>query len=146
MSATETAVLPVAPRALAEGDELSITTAPLTRTDFVRYAGAGGDFHPLHHDETFAHDLGLPSVFGMGMLHAGILGVQLARWVGPENIRSFAIRFTGQVWPGDELALTGRVERIETIDGARVAHLDLAVTRQTGDDAIRAKATAVVAD
>jgi acyl dehydratase len=144
MSATETAVLPVAPRALTEGDELSVTSAPLTRTDFVRYAGAAGDFHPLHHDETFARELGLPSVFGMGMLHGGMLGLQLARWVGPENIRSFAIRFTGQVWPGDELALTGRVERIETIGDARVAHLELAVSRQTGDDAIRARATAVV--
>jgi acyl dehydratase len=145
MSATETTVLPVALVALAEGDERSVTVGPLTRTDFVRYAGASGDFHPLHHDETFARDLGLPSVFGMGMLHGGMLGLQLARWVGPENIRSFAIRFTGQVWPGDELALTGRVEGIESIDGARVAHLTLAVTRQTGDEAIRATATAVVA-
>jgi acyl dehydratase len=145
MSATETTVLPVAPVAVAEGDERSATVGPLTRTDFVRYAGASGDFHPLHHDETFARELGLPSVFGMGMLHAGMLGLHLARWVGPENVRSFAIRFSGQVWPGDELALTARVERIETIDGVRLAHLTLAVTRQTGDEAIRATATAVVA-
>jgi acyl dehydratase len=145
MSATETVVLPVAPVALLEGDELSVKVGPLTRTDFVRYAGASGDFHPLHHDETFAQALGLASVFGMGMLHGGMLGVQLARWVGPENIRFFNIRFTGQVWPGDELVLTGRVERVEAIDGARVAHLALAVTRQTGDEAIRATATAVVA-
>ena len=145
MTATETAALPTAPVALVEGEELSLTVGPLTRTDFVRYAGAGGDFHPLHHDETFAQQLGLPSVFGMGLLHGGMLGLQLARWVGPENIRSFAIRFTGQVWPGDELSLTGRVERIETIGDTRLAHLTLAVTRQTGDDAIRATATAVVA-
>ena len=145
MSATESAVLPVAPVALAEGDELSVAVGPLTRTDFVRYAGAGGDFHPLHHDEPYALRAGMPSVFGMGMLHGGMLGLQLARWVGPENIRSFSIRFTGVVWPGDELALTGRVERIEELDGARVAHLALAVTRQTGEDAIRATAMAVVA-
>ena len=145
MTAIDTTALPAAPVALAEGDELRHAAGPLTRTDFVRYAGASGDFHPLHHDEVFARDAGMPGVFGMGMLHGGMLGLQLARWVGPENIRSFAIRFTGQVWPGDELALTGRVERIESIDGARVAHLALAVTRQTGDEAIRATATAVVA-
>jgi acyl dehydratase len=145
MSAIETAVLPAAPVALVEGDEISVKAGPLGRTDFVRYAGAGGDFHPLHHDETFARDHGLPSVFGMGMLHGGMLGLQLARWVGPENVRSFSIRFTGQVWPGDELVFSGRVERVEAIDGVRLAHLTLAVTRQTGDDAIRATATAVVA-
>jgi acyl dehydratase len=144
MSATETAVLPAAPVALVEGDALSVTVGPLSRTDFVRYAGASGDFHPLHHDEPFAQERGLPSVFGMGLLHGGMLGLQLARWVGPENIRSLTIRFTGQVWPGDELTLTGRVERVEAIGGAPLAHLTLAVTRQTGDAAIRATATAVV--
>ena len=141
MTAIDTASLPAAPVALAEGDSFELTAGPLTRTNFVRYAGASGDFHPLHHDEVFAQAAGMPSVFGMGMLHGGMLGVALARWVGPENIRSFAIRFTGQVWPGDTLTLTGRVERIE--DGS--AQLALAVTRQTGDDAIRATATATVA-
>jgi len=46
------------------------TVGPMTRTDFVRYTGASGDFHPLHHDETYARDAGLPSVFAMGLLHA----------------------------------------------------------------------------
>ena len=145
MNATDTAVLPAAPVALVDGDEFSVTVGPLTRTDFVRYAGASGDFHPLHHDEVYARAAGLPGVFGMGMLHAGMLGVHLARWVGPENIRDFSIRFTGQVWPGDELAITGRVERVETVGRVRTAHLALAVARQTGDDVIRATATAVVA-
>jgi acyl dehydratase len=145
MSTTETATLPSAPVALQEGDELQVTVGPLTRTDFVRYAGASGDFHPLHHDELYARKVGLPGVFGMGMLHAGMLGLHLAKWVGPDNIRTFAIRFTGQVWPGDELSLTGHVERFDETDGVRLAHLTLAVTRQTGDDAIRASATAVVA-
>lgn len=146
MSTIESAVLPAAPVALAESEELNVTVGPLTRADFVRYAGASGDFHPLHHDELYAREAGLPSVFGMGMLHGGMLGLHLARWVGPENIRAFAIRFTGQVWPGDELSLTGRVERVEAVDGVRFAHLTLAVTRQTGDEAIRATAIAAVAE
>jgi len=137
--------IPSAPVDLAVGDEMPVGTfGPLTRTDFVRYAGASGDFHPLHHDEPYAQSLGMPSVFGMGLLHAGILGDRLARWVGPENIRSFAIRFTGQVWPGDVLTFTGCVERIEQIGDTPVAHLVLAVTRQTEDAAITATATAVV--
>jgi acyl dehydratase len=145
MSATDTKSMPVAPVALREGDEFEVTVGPLTRTDFVRYAGASGDFHPLHHDDPYARKFGLPGVFGMGMLHGGMLGVHLARWVGPDNIRSFAIRFTGQVWPGDELTLTGRVGGVVETDGLRLANLVLAVKRQTGDDAIRATATSVVA-
>jgi len=146
MTAFTTTHLPTAPVALAEGDEMPTTTVgPMTRTDFVRYAGASGDFHPLHHDEVYAREAGLRGVFGMGLLHAGILGAHLARWVGPDNIRRFAVRFTGQVWPGDELTLTGHVERVEDIDGVRMAHLMLAVTRQTGEPAITASATAQVA-
>jgi acyl dehydratase len=145
MSATESAILPAAPVALREGDELDVTVGPLGRTDFVRYAGASGDFHPLHHDDVYAREVGMPGVFGMGMLHAGMLGAHLARWVGPENICAFSIRFTGQVWPGDELVLAGRVERVQEADGARVADLALTVTRQTGDQVIRATASAIVA-
>jgi acyl dehydratase len=145
MTGLTTTDLPTVPVGLAEGDEMPLTTAgPMTRTDFVRYAGASGDFHPLHHDEIYARDAGLPCVFAMGLLHAGILGDQLARWVGPDNIRRFAVRFTGQVWPGDELTFTGRVERVEDGDGVRLAHLVLTVTRQTGDPAITATATAQI--
>ena len=139
--------LPKAPVALAAGDEMSrATVGPMTRTDFVRYAGASGDFHPLHHDEPYARASGLAGVFGMGMLHGGMLGVHLARWVGPDNIRSFGIRFTGQVWPEDLLTLAGQVERTEDADGGRrLAHLTMAVSRQTGEQVITATAIVEVA-
>jgi acyl dehydratase len=147
MSTLTTTALPSAPVTLAEGDAMHTGTAgPMTRTDFVRYAGASGDFHPLHHDETFAQKLGMPSVFGMGLLHAGILGDHLARWVGPDNIRRFQIRFTGQVWPDDVLSLTGTVDKVENAENGRVAHLSLAVIRQTGEPVITATAVAGVAD
>lgn len=146
MTTITTTVLPFAPVVLHDGDEMPVyVREPLTRTDFVRYAGASGDFHPLHHDELYAQQAGLPGVFGMGLLHAGILGDRLARWVGPDNLRRFAIRFTGQVWPGDVLSFTGRVESIEHTASDTLAHLVLAVTRQTGDTAITATATAVIA-
>jgi acyl dehydratase len=109
----------------------------------VRYAGASGDFHPLHHDELYAQSHGMPGVFGMGMLHAGMLGDHLGRWVGPDNLRFLTIRFTGQVWPDDVLTFTGVVE---SVDDGKLAHLRLAVVRQSGDPAISATATAVVAD
>jgi acyl dehydratase len=62
---------------------------PLTRTDFVKYQGASGDFHPLHHDETYAHAAGFPSVFSVGMLQAGFLATYATDWLGAHNIRRY---------------------------------------------------------
>jgi acyl dehydratase len=142
MTAVRNASLPVAPVSLAAGDTMpEFATPPLSRSHFVRYAGAGGDFNPIHHDEPMAISAGMPSVFGMGLLHAGIAGVRLARWVGPENIRSFAVRFTGQVWPGDVLSIAGVVDGVH----GDIAEITLTVTRQTGDVALTARATATAA-
>ncbi len=138
--------LPSTPVLMREGDELPRTVVgPLTRTDFVRYAGAGGDLHPLHHDEPYAMQAGMPSVFGMGMLHAGMLGNRLARWVGPDNIRSFSVRFTKQVWPGDELAFNGHVTSVERGEDERAyAEVSLSVVTQSGEEVLRGHATAFV--
>jgi acyl dehydratase len=119
----------------------TVVTEPFTRTDFVRYAGAGGDFHPIHHDEEYATAAGMATVFGMGMLHAGMLGVELARWVGPDNIRGFTVRFTGQVWPGDVLTFNGRVVSVEDDR----AEIELEATAQNGDPVLRASATVLAA-
>lgn len=138
--------LPSTPVLLREGDELPRTVVgPLTRTDFVRYAGAGGDLHPLHHDEPYAMQAGMPSVFGMGMPHASMLGNRLARWVGPDNIRSFSVRFTKQVWPGDELTFSGHVTTVEQGDDDRAyAAISLSVVTRSGEEVLRGHATALV--
>ncbi len=136
--------LPNAPLTFRVADKMPAeSVGPLTRTDFVRYAGAGGDFNPIHHDEPMAVSFGLPSVFGMGMLHAGMLGTRLARWVGPNNITKFAVRFTGQVWPGDVLSFSGEVTGVST-DGAPEAQIALSVERQTGEVVLTGTATARV--
>ena len=54
-----------------EGDEAPVKAHTLTRTDLVRYAGASGDYNPMHHDETIATSSGQPSVFGHGMFSMG---------------------------------------------------------------------------
>ncbi|WP_354700843.1 hypothetical protein DSM112329_01135 [Paraconexibacter sp. AEG42_29] len=133
---------PSAPVALAAGDAMpAASVGPITRTDIVRYAGAGGDFNPIHHDEPFAVSLGLPGVFAMGMLQGGALAQRLAAWVGPEHVRTFNLRFTGQVWPGDVLAIEGTVSGVA--DG--IAQLTLTATRQTGDVVLKATASATAA-
>ena len=145
-AATTVNAVPSAPVALAVGDQMPTGTAgPMTRTDFVMYAGASGDFHPLHHDEPYALAAGLPGVFGMGMLHAGILGDHLARWVGPDNLRAFRLRFTGQVWPDDVLTFSGVVDSVDETEDGTLAQLSLAIMRQNGEPALTATAVARVA-
>jgi acyl dehydratase len=121
------------------------TVGPITRTDIVRYAGAGGDFNPIHHDEEFARAAGMPSVFSHGLLSAGLLGQYLAGWVGVANVRRYGVRFTGQVWPGDTLTLSGRIAGTENVDGEELTQLELAAERQTGDVVIRGSALARMA-
>jgi acyl dehydratase len=138
---------PSAPTRLLVGDTMPPEQmGPLTRTDFVRYAGASGDFNPVHHDEQLATAHGLPSVFGMGLLHAGKLGFVLARWVGPQNIKSFDVRFTGQVWPGDTLTFHGRVKSVEGSAESSSATIQLLVTTGDGDATVEVlRGTATVA-
>jgi acyl dehydratase len=81
-------------------------SAPVTRTQIVRFAGAAGDFNPMHHDEEFARAAGQPSVFAMGQLTAAILADAVAGWFGAERITGYGVRFRDKVWPGDALVLT----------------------------------------
>jgi acyl dehydratase len=81
------------------------TTKEITRTQIVRFAGAAGDFNPMHHDEPYAHAAGQPSVFAMGQLSAAILGAAVAGWVGRDNVAAYGVRFTDKVWPGDRLEI-----------------------------------------
>jgi acyl dehydratase len=118
---------------------------PLTRTDFVRYQGASGDFNPIHHDEEFAKAAGFPTVFSVGMLQAGILGTYCTEWLGAANVRRFAVQFREQVWPGDHLECSATVARKYEEDGERKVDLDLLVVRkESGGTAIKGVATFVV--
>lgn len=114
---------------------------PLTRTDIVRYAGASGDFNPMHHDEPLARSLGLPSVFAMGMLPAGLLATTVTDWLGRENVRRFAVRFSSKVWPGDELTCEAKVIEATPVEDRLEVVLDLACTKQTGGVAVAGWAT-----
>lgn len=145
MSATSTTV-PTEPVAVEEGGAgPESEVGPITRTTISRYAGASGDFNPVHVDEEFTKAAGMPSVFAHGLFSAGLLAQYVAHWVGQANVRNFGVRFTGQVWPGDTLTITGQVESIEESDGERLANLVISAARQTGDVVVKGTATARVA-
>jgi acyl dehydratase len=117
------------------------TFSPQTRTDIVRYQGASGDFHPLHHDEVYAKKAGFESIFSVGMLQAGLLATFATDWLGVENLRWFAVRFEEQVWPGDELTCGGVVSGVTELPGGeRLITVDLTLTRQTGGNALTGSA------
>lgn len=122
------------------GDALPRSELKVTRTHIVKFAGAGGDFNPIHHDEEYAKALGLPSVFAMGLMSAGYLSAILTNWAGVENVRQYKVRFSGIVWPGDVLALEGRVEGLNNDLGEVTCALH--ASNQNGEKVIQAEAKA----
>jgi acyl dehydratase len=123
-----------------------LRVGPVTRTQIVRFAGAGGDFNPIHHDEEFARAAGQPMVFAMGQLQAALLARLAAEWLGADKLRSLSVRFTAKVWPGDELLLSGTIEREEVIDGERRATCALCAVRVDGEEVATGVVTACVTD
>jgi acyl dehydratase len=101
----------------------------LKRTQIVMYAGASGDYNPVHTDEKFTKELaGYPSVFAHGMLTMGMTGSMLTNYVGDGRLTKFGVRFTSQVWPGDSLNATATVE--DVADG--IVNLKVETTNQDG--------------
>src|SRR5258707_15778006 len=89
------------------GDTAPAIDHKLSRTDLVMYAGASGDFNPMHHDEVSAQAAGLPSVFGHGMFTAGLLATAITNFVGIGSLRPYQVPFTRQTWPGEKLTTEG---------------------------------------
>lgn len=89
---------------------------PVTRSQLVMYAGASGDYNPLHTDEPFATRVaGYPSVFAHGMLTMAASGRILTDWFDVEQLRSYRVQFRGQVWPSDTLRVSAVAETTSTI-------------------------------
>ena len=113
----------------------------LKRTQIVQYAGASGDYNPLHTDEVFTVEVAkYPSVFAHGMLTMGMTGRMLTNYVGDGRLTKYGVRFTSQVWPGDTLESTATVESIE--DG--VVNLNVVTTNQDGATVLSGYAAARV--
>ncbi|MFL6243830.1 MAG: MaoC family dehydratase [Acidimicrobiia bacterium] len=118
----------------------------ISRTHFVRYAGASGDFNPMHHDDTVATSIGNPSVFGHGMLTAGLMARVLKDWFGPAALRRFQVRFSKQVWPGETLSCTATVTGLRDAEetGVGLVDVECQVVNQDGEAKLTGTATAAV--
>ena len=117
--------------------------ANLARTQIVMYCGASGDYNPLHADEVYATKVaGYPSVFAHGMLTMGMTGKMLTNYVGDGRLTKFGVRFTNQVWPGDDLDATATVTALREEGGQHFVDLTLTTTNQDGKEVLNGSASA----
>jgi acyl dehydratase len=113
----------------------------LTRTQLVQYAGASGDYNPLHTDEVYATKVaGYPTVFAHGMLTMAMTGRVVTDLFGADTITKFGARFVSQVWPGDTLTVTATVGEVS----GGVAEVTLSTRNQRGEEVLSGYAAARV--
>jgi len=117
----------------------------LYRTQIVQYAGASGDFNPLHTDEVFTTKIaGYPSVFAHGMLSMGLTGTLLTDALGNGTLRTFGVRFRSQVWPGDTLTATVTITDVTKKDNETLVALDVETVNQKGEVVVSGTASAAL--
>ena len=124
---------PVTPTldSLTLGDIVAESSFPLTRDSLVRYAGASGDFNPIHYRDDVAHAVGLPGVLAHGMLTMGLAIQPVVDWAGdPARVLDYQVRFTRPVPVDPELgAVVTVVAKVGALDAdAGIARIDLTVT------------------
>ncbi|MBX5452232.1 MaoC/PaaZ C-terminal domain-containing protein [Thermogemmatispora sp.] len=126
------------------GDEIPrLVKSPITHLQLVRYAGASGDFNPLHTDPKIGEMLGIGGIIAHGMLIMGFLGQLLSDYVGPTALRKFGVRFKSMTRLDDVITCSGTVtEKYEADGEARIAGKIQAVD-QNGD--VKASGTFVAA-
>ena len=130
---------------LAVDQEVARATYPLRRADLVRYAGASGDFNPIHWDERFAASVGLPDVIAHGMLTMATAVRLVTDWCGdPAAVVDYGVRFTKPVVVpaegGAEVEVVGKVGALDAEAGT--VRIDLTAT--SGGVGVLGKARAVV--
>ena len=116
------------------GDEIpALTKEPVTHLQLVKYAGASGDFNPLHTDPKVGEMIGTGGIIAHGMLIMGFVGQMLSDYVGPTALRKFGVRFKGMTHLGDVITCTGTItEKYEADGEARIAG-KLQAADQNGD-------------
>jgi acyl dehydratase len=130
---------------IREGDEAPpVVVGKITRTHIVKYAGASGDFNPIHHDELYAIRGGNDRVFAMGMMTAGFVSRMITDWVGDGKLRRYRVRFARQVWPGDTVTCKGKITRKYTEGGKNYLEADVLAENQRSEKVITGSIVAEV--
>ena len=136
--------MPLEASDLSVGDSHEeVVVENLSRTQIIQYAGASGDYNPLHTDEIFTTKVaGYPTVFAHGMLSMGLTGTMLTNYVGDGRLTTYGVRVSSQVWPGDSLTAQATVEAIREEGGEMLVDLAISTKNQDGVEVVKGSATA----
>ena len=126
------------------GDSYSeVIVEDLTRTQIVQYAGASGDYNPVHSDEKFVTEVaGYPTVFAHGMLTMGMTGRMVTNYVGDGRLTYYGVRCVNQVGPGDTLTARAEVAEVREENGETLVDLAISTTNQDEKFVLTGNATA----
>lgn len=113
----------------------------LTQVQLVRYAGASGDFNPIHTVPAFAKSAGLDGTIGHGMLSMGMMGELVSSFAGIKAVRKYSVSFKSMARPGDVLIVKGVVKKKYEKDGVKLVDLKVSIEDQEGDIKADGKAT-----
>lgn len=106
------------------GDELPERSNTVDRAQLVMYAGASGDFNPIHWNEEFATMVGLPGIISHGMLTMALVAKAVGDWAGgPQAVRNLSVQFRKEVRPEETVVAKGRV--VEKDEASRTVKLEL---------------------
>jgi acyl dehydratase len=124
------------------GDELPpLVKGPIQQIQLTRYAGASGDFNPIHQDDEFAKAAGMGGVFAHGMLSMGFVGQLVTDWAGPAAVRKLGVRFAAIVRLKDVVTCRGRVLAKSSKDAVNLVDLEVWAENQKGEKVVTGKAT-----
>jgi len=124
------------------GDELpALVKGPIQQIQLTRYAGASGDFNPIHQDDEFARAAGMGGVFAHGMLSMGFVGQVVTDWAGPAAVRKLSVRFAGLVRLKDTITCRGRVLDKSSKNDRHLVDLEVWAENQKGERVVTGKAT-----
>lgn len=128
---------------LKVGDQLQPLVKPaVTKVQLVKYAGASGDYNPLHTDDAFAQKIGMPGVIAHGMLIMGFLGQYVGELIeDAAGIVNFRMRFGAMTVPGDQITCSGIVEKVYEENGEKLIDLNLKAEKEAGKTVGSGKAT-----
>lgn len=127
---------------LAVGRHLPGREFPVNCSDVVRYAGASGDFNPLHYDDAAARAAGMPDAFAHGMYSAGCVATALTDATGIDSLTRFAVRFRAQAWLGATLHSDAVVRDVRREGQGVLVELDCSLVDDGGTVVVSGSATA----
>ena len=128
-----------------EGDKIpEFVTEPLNELQFVKYAGASGDFNPLHTVHAFGEMVGYGGVIGHGMLSMALSGRALTNWLGHKALKKFGVSFRAVTLPKDVLTVTGSISKKYEKDGDKCIDIDFITENQRGEKVVLGNATAAL--